>query len=93
MKTNILSTFLTALLIRQSTAHPGESAEDHLQEIAQRRAYLANNKRSLAHCADTLKARGNDVAMHARRSAEVERMRTKRGILQGTPINFSTVYT
>lgn len=72
-----------ALLAQSSLAHPGQSAAEHAQEVAERRAYLANNKRSLAHCADTLKARGNDLTMHARRSAMVEKLRAKRDIAQG----------
>jgi hypothetical protein len=72
-----------ALLAQTTLAHPGQSAAEHAQEAAERRVYLANNKRSLAHCADILKARGNDVAMHARRSALVERLRAKRAIAQG----------
>jgi hypothetical protein len=69
-----------ALLAQQSTAHPGDSPEEHAREIAQRRDYLSTHKRSLAHCADTLKARGNDLAMAHRRSLEVKKMRTKRAI-------------
>lgn len=68
------------LLAQQSTAHPGDSPEEHAREIAQRRNYLSNHKRSLAHCADTLKTRGNDLAMAHRRSLEVKKMRTKRAI-------------
>ncbi|KAI4950648.1 hypothetical protein J4E91_004533 [Alternaria rosae] len=74
-----------ALLAQSSLAHPGQSAAEHAQEVAERRAYLANNKRSLAHCADTLKARGNDLTMHARRSAMVEKLRAKRDIAQEKP--------
>ena len=86
MKSAILSTLMgAAMLVQPSFAHPGDSAEEHAREVAERRAYLANNKRSLAHCADSLKARGNDVAMHARRSAQVEKLRAKRSIGQGTP--------
>ena len=72
-----------ALLAQQSVAHPGDSAEEHAREIAQRAAYLSTHKRSLAHCADTLKARGNDLAMAHRRSLEVKKMRAKRSIDQG----------
>ena len=72
-----------ALLAQQSFAHPGASAEEKAQEVAERRAYLANNKRDLSHCADKLKARGNDAAMHARRSATVEKLRAKRAIAKG----------
>ncbi|ORY12234.1 extracellular dioxygenase, partial [Clohesyomyces aquaticus] len=60
-------------------AHPGH---DHSKEIQERTAYLTNpiHKRSLAHCAEKLKARGNDVAMAARRSAMAESLRKKRSI-------------
>ncbi|KAF2625351.1 aromatic compound dioxygenase [Macroventuria anomochaeta] len=71
-----------ALLAQQSTAHPGDSPEEHAREIAQRAAYLSTHKRSLAHCADTLKARGNDLAMAHRRSLEVKKLRAKRAIDQ-----------
>jgi hypothetical protein len=77
----------TALLAQTSLAHPGQSAAEHAQEAAERRAYLANSKRSLAHCADNLKARGNDVSMHTRRSAMVEKLRAKRSIAQGKSYN------
>lgn len=84
MKSAILSTLMGAAMLAQpSVAHPGASAAEIAQEAAERRAYLANNKRSLAHCAESLKKRGNDVAMHARRSAAVERLRAKRAIAQG----------
>ena len=73
-----------AFLDQSSFAHPGESAAQHARDAAERRAYLANNKRSLSHCDDTLKARGNDITMHARRSAMVEKLRAKRAIAQGT---------
>jgi hypothetical protein len=72
-----------ALLAQQSAAHPGDSPEEHAREIAQRNAYLSTHKRSLAHCAETLKARGNDLAMAHRRSLEVKKMRAKRAIDQG----------
>ncbi|RAR02482.1 aromatic compound dioxygenase [Stemphylium lycopersici] len=71
-----------ALFAQQSSAHPGDSPEEHAREIAQRNAYLSTHKRSLTHCADTLKARGNDLAMAHRRSVEVKKMRAKRAIDQ-----------
>lgn len=71
-----------ALFAQQSSAHPGDSPEEHAREITQRNAYLSTHKRSLTHCADTLKARGNDIAMAHRRSAEVKKMRAKRAIDQ-----------
>lgn len=76
-----------ALLAQQSAAHPGDSAEEHAREIAQRAAYLSTHKRSLAHCADTLKARGTDLAMAHRRSLEVKKMRAKRSINQSMSTN------
>ncbi|KAF1849849.1 aromatic compound dioxygenase [Cucurbitaria berberidis CBS 394.84] len=86
MKSAILSTLVgAAMLFQASIAHPGQSAEENALEIAERRAYLANNKRSLAHCAEKLKARGNDAAMHARRSVAVEKLRAKRAISQAKP--------
>jgi hypothetical protein len=71
------------LLAQQTAAHPGQSAEKHAKEIAERSAYLSTHKRSLAHCAETLKARGNDLAMAHRRSAAVEQLRAKRSINLG----------
>ncbi|KAF2834005.1 aromatic compound dioxygenase [Ophiobolus disseminans] len=61
--TNIL---WAGLLAHQSVAHPGESAEQKAKDAAERRAYLDANKRSLSHCADALKKRGNDDLMHQR---------------------------
>jgi hypothetical protein len=74
-----------ALLAQQAIAHPGESAEQHAKDAAERRAYLNANKRSLAHCADALKKRGNDIAMHQRRAAQVEKARAKRTISTEKP--------
>lgn len=85
--TSVLS---AALLAQSSFAHPGDSAEETAREVAARREYLANNKRSLAHCVEPLKARGNDVAMHKRRSAMVEQLRAKRSISQGTTPLYSS---
>jgi hypothetical protein len=73
------------LFAQQTIAHPGESAEQHAKDAAERRAYLSANKRSLAHCADALKKRGNDVAMHQRRAAQVEKARAKRAISSEKP--------
>lgn len=83
-----------ALFAQQSSAHPGDSPEEHAREITQRNAYLSTHKRSLTHCADTLKARGNDIAMAHRRSVEVKKMRAKRAIDQGMPTiwNLSSHY-
>ncbi|KAH7094656.1 Intradiol ring-cleavage dioxygenase-like protein [Paraphoma chrysanthemicola] len=74
-----------ALLAQTAVAHPGQSKEEAAQEMAERRAYFAANKRSLAHCADALKKRGNDIAMHNRRAAAVEKARAKRSLSVGKP--------
>ena len=73
-----------ALLAQQSVAHPGDTAEEHARDIAMRRDYLSTHKRSLAHCTDSLKARGNDLAMAHRRSLEVKKIRAKRAIDEST---------
>jgi hypothetical protein len=85
MKSSIISSIIgAALLAQQAIAHPGESHAEHVKDVQAREAYLSHiNKRSLAHCAEKLKARGNDKAMHARRSAKVESLRKKRSISQG----------
>lgn len=75
--------FSLLALVCSTVAHPGESAEEHAKGILERREYLANNKRSLAHCAEALEARGNNVAMHIRRAATVESLREQRGLTQG----------
>ncbi|KAF2002684.1 aromatic compound dioxygenase [Amniculicola lignicola CBS 123094] len=80
MKSGIVTAILSAALLSQEAiAHPGH---DHTAEIAQRNAYLKHNKRSLAHCADSLKKRGNDAMMNARRSAIAGNLRKKRSIDQ-----------
>jgi hypothetical protein len=71
-----------AILAQQAVAHPGQSHEEHAKETQQRNAYLNTHKRSLAHCAEKLKARGNDETMHARRQEMVESLRKKRSISQ-----------
>lgn len=76
-----------ALLAQQSVAHPGESAEQKAKDAAQRRSFLDTNKRSLSHCADSLKKRGNDALMHQRRAAKVEKARAKRAISTGKALS------
>lgn len=79
-----LSTILTvALLAHQTVAHPGATQEEHVEEARQMADYFKYNKRSLAHCAEKLKARGNDAHMHERRAAIAQQLRAKRSILQG----------
>lgn len=69
-----------AIFTDNAIAHPGH---DHTAEVAQRAAYLAGHKRSLAHCADSLKARGIEAAMTKRRHAMAEDLRRKRSINHG----------
>lgn len=79
--------FGAVLLAQQGIAHPGQSEAQSLREIQQRAEYLSTHKRTLADCADRLKARGNDAIIHARRSAKLESLRKKRSISTGT-LNF-----
>ncbi|KAH7554719.1 Intradiol ring-cleavage dioxygenase [Bipolaris maydis] len=74
----IASTLLSLSVL--VAAHPGQSKAEMKREAAERSAYLSTHKRSLAHCADQLKARGNDVAMQNRRRSLVEKARQKRSI-------------
>lgn len=83
MKSSVISAILGAAML--TAAHPGQSRAELQQEVEERSTYLNSHKRSLAHCADKLKARGNDIAMHNRREAMVENLRKKRSISQGKP--------
>ncbi|KAJ4357991.1 uncharacterized protein N0V89_002568 [Didymosphaeria variabile] len=81
------STILSAaMLAQQGMSHPGQSKAEALQELQQRREYRSMNKRTLADCADQLKARGNDALLQARRSAKLEAMRKKRSISTDKPL-------
>ena len=73
-----------AILAQQSVAHPGQTQAEALREIQQRTEYLNTHKRTLADCADKLKARGNDAIIQARRSAKLGSLRRKRSISAGT---------
>lgn len=81
MKVSIASTLLSLSVL--TAAHPGQSKAEMKREIAERNAYLSTHKRSLAHCADQLKARGNDVAMQDHRRSLVEKARERRLISTG----------
>ncbi|KAF5673431.1 extracellular dioxygenase [Fusarium heterosporum] len=73
---NVLATFAIAAGI--ASAHPGH---DVAQEAAERRQFLNSVKRSsLAHCAPKLRARGIEARNVARRSAQVDKLRQKRGL-------------
>lgn len=65
-------------LLSTSFAHPGH---DLTQEKAERRSFLESVRRaSLGHCAETLKARGVEARNAARRSAQVQDARVRRGL-------------
>ncbi|EUC40310.1 hypothetical protein COCMIDRAFT_9781 [Bipolaris oryzae ATCC 44560] len=83
MKISIASTLLSLSVL--AAAHPGQSKAEMKREAAERNAYLSNHKRSLAHCADQLKARGNDIAMQNRRRSLAEQAREKRLISAAKP--------
>ncbi|USP75043.1 hypothetical protein yc1106_02317 [Curvularia clavata] len=83
MKISIASTLLSLSVL--AAAHPGQSKAEMKREAAERNAYLSTHKRSLAHCADQLKARGNDVAMQNRRRSLVEKARQKMSISTAKP--------
>lgn len=86
-----LSLLISAiLLVQQSFAHPGQSFEQHAQEVHERGAYLASNKRSLAHCADKFAASGNKIAVHNRRSELIKTLRAKRDVASGMPSHCTT---
>lgn len=81
MKISVASTLLSLSVL--AVAHPGQSKAEMKREAAERNAYLSNHKRSLAHCADQLKARGNDIAMQNRRRSLAEQAREKNLISAG----------
>lgn len=67
-----------ALLSGVAIAHPGHNVAE---EAAERRDFLQSVKRaSLGHCAEKLKARGVEARNVARRSAQLEKARQKRGL-------------
>ncbi|KPM34841.1 hypothetical protein AK830_g11725 [Neonectria ditissima] len=67
-----------ALLNGVAIAHPGHNVAE---EAAERRDFLSSVKRSsLAHCAEKMKARGVEARNIARRSAQIEKARAKRGL-------------
>ncbi|KAF2707211.1 aromatic compound dioxygenase [Pleomassaria siparia CBS 279.74] len=66
------------LLAGTAVAHPGHNVR---QEAQERREYLTSVKRTdLSHCAAKLKARGVDKRNVARRVAQVNKARAKRGL-------------
>lgn len=78
---NLSLVLLCALLARNAVSHPGH---DPAEEIAERAEYLNQaSRRSLAHCAESLKTRGIHKRAHARRSALAQNLRQKRGLSSG----------
>jgi len=77
------------ILARNAVAHPGH---DHHAEVAQRSVYMRHaEKRSLAHCAEALKARGVEQRSHLRRRELAEALRQKRGLAAGMLLSALTV--
>lgn len=68
---------LSASLAGLTVAHPGH---DLTAEIAERSAYLKNNKRDLSHCAEKIKARGLEEKALKRRQAAIDHARVKRSL-------------
>lgn len=70
--------FAASFLSHQALAHPGH---DGTAEMHQRAAYMATaERRSLAHCAAHLKARGHEERLIARRKAIVANRNKKRSV-------------
>ena len=94
MKSALVSALLgSAFLLQSAVAHPGDTAEQKAAENAKRNEYFKTNPRSLGHCAEKLKARGNDAALQARRAAIVADLRKKRSISVGKIVKHSLVMT
>ncbi|KAM4062261.1 dioxygenase [Hirsutella rhossiliensis] len=73
------TTWSVALLLSAVVAHPNHDAS---QEMAERRSFLNSvRSTSLAHCAESLRARGVDARNAARRSSLAQEARFKRGLL------------
>ncbi|KAF3015570.1 hypothetical protein G7054_g14458 [Neopestalotiopsis clavispora] len=64
-----------AALAAAATAHPGH--EEHVVSKAVKRSFLANSKRSLSSCAETLEARGHAKRAEVRRQAYFDEVKAK----------------
>jgi hypothetical protein len=81
MFSKLSAVLVFAILVHNVASHPGH---DPAEEIAERSAYLNQaSRRSLNHCAETLRTRGIHKRAHARRSALAKTLREKRGLTSG----------
>jgi hypothetical protein len=64
------NTIALASLVTSILAHPGH---DVSEEIAERRAFMATNKRSLSQCSEQMKKRGHEQRAVHRRAAKIKR--------------------
>lgn len=72
--------FAASALLSVTSAHPHHNAQE---EAIERRAALQNfQHRSLAHCAEKLKARGLEAKSKARREAWANDIRKREGLLK-----------
>ena len=69
-----------AFLASNVLAHPGHDAR---AEMAERAAFMQNNRRNLSQCASKMKARGMDKQMVDRRSAMATKARKQRNLPAG----------
>jgi Skp family chaperone for outer membrane proteins len=79
----ITSLAVAAILASNVIAHPGQSALEMRQEIAERAEFMKHSKKDLSHCAAKMKARGIEKRAIARRTAMAKDARKKRGIAAG----------
>jgi Skp family chaperone for outer membrane proteins len=83
----ITSLAVAAILASNVIAHPGQSALEMRQEIAERAEFMKHSKKDLSHCAAKMKARGIEQRAIARRTAMAKDARKKRGIATGMPLS------
>jgi len=76
---------VAAILASNVIAHPGQSALEMRQEIAERAEIMKHSKKDLSHCAAKMKARGIEQRAIGRRTAMAKDARKKRGIATGKP--------
>jgi len=76
----ITSLVAAAILASNVIAHPGQSAFELRQEIAERAEFMKHSKKDLSHCAAKMKARGLEQRAIARRTAIAKDARRKRSI-------------
>ncbi|TVY62321.1 hypothetical protein LSUE1_G007863 [Lachnellula suecica] len=76
---------VAAVLARSVCAHPGQSALELRQELAERAEYMKHSKKDLSHCAAKMKARGLEARAIVRRAAAAKDARQKRSIDANAP--------